>query len=95
MFASQGYDAARLIDAAVRSLKGKVDDRTALAKALRTTKYGSVRGPYTVNVNGYPIQDYYLRVVTKDASGRITNRTMGKIFENHKDAYYTACKKGS
>lgn len=95
LFAAQGYDAARLIDAAVRSLNGKVEDRAALAKALRTAKYGSVRGSYTVNVNGYPVQDYYLRVVIKDASGRITNRTMGKIFENHKDAYFTACKQGS
>jgi len=95
LFASQGYDAARLIDAAVRSLNGKVEDRATLANALRTAKYRSVRGSYTVNVNGYPIQDYYLRVVMKDASGRITNRTMGKIFENHKDAYHMACKKGS
>jgi len=94
-YAAQAYDAARLIDAAVRSLKGKIEDPAALAKALRTVKYGSVRGSYTVNVNGYPVQDYYLRVVTKDASGRITNRTMGKIFDNHKDAYYTACKKAS
>lgn len=95
LFASQGYDAARLIDAAVRSLNGKIEDRATLASALRTAKYRSVRGPYTINVNGYPVQDYYLRVVMKDASGRITNRTMSKIFENHKDAYYTACKTGS
>jgi branched-chain amino acid transport system substrate-binding protein len=33
-----------------------------------------------------------LRVVTKDAQGRVTNRTLSTVFKNHADAYVGACK---
>jgi branched-chain amino acid transport system substrate-binding protein len=92
LYASQGYDAARLMDAAVRDVKGKLSDKAALRKAIAAAKFDSVRGAFKFNTNGYPIQDYYLRVVTKDAQGRITNRTLGTVFKNHVDAYVGECK---
>jgi branched-chain amino acid transport system substrate-binding protein len=92
LYASQGYDAALLMNAAVRDVKGKVEDKPALLKALKVAKFDSVRGPFRFNRNQYPVQDYYLRVVTKDGQGRVTNRTMGKIFTQHEDAYVAACK---
>jgi branched-chain amino acid transport system substrate-binding protein len=92
LYASQGYDAALLMDAAVRDVKGKVEDKPALLKALKVAKFDSVRGPFKFNKNQYPIQDYYLRVITKDGQGRVTNRMMGKIFSEHQDAYVGSCK---
>jgi len=92
LYASQGYDAARLMDAAVRDVKGKLDDKAALRKAIAAARFDSVRGAFKFNTNGYPIQDYYLRVITKDAQGRITNRTLGTVFKNHADAYVGECK---
>lgn len=92
LYASQGYDAALLMNAAVRDVKGKVEDRAALLKALKVAKFDSVRGAFRFNRNQYPVQDYYLRVVTKDGQGRVTNRTMGKIFTQHEDAYVASCK---
>ena len=92
LYASQGYDAARLMDAAVRDVKGKLDDKTALRKAIVAAKFESVRGAFKFNTNGYPIQDYYLRVITKDAQGRITNRTLSTVFKDHADAYVGECK---
>ncbi|MGQ3052979.1 MAG: ABC transporter substrate-binding protein [Roseateles sp.] len=92
LYASQGYDAALLMNAAVRDVKGKVEDRPALLKAIKAAKFESVRGPFKFNRNQYPIQDYYLRVITKDGQGRVTNRTMGKIFTQHEDAYVGSCK---
>ncbi|MDP2679570.1 MAG: ABC transporter substrate-binding protein [Rhodoferax sp.] len=92
LYASQGYDAARLMDAAVRDVKGKLDDKTALRKAIAAAKFESVRGAFKFNTNGYPIQDYYLRVITKDAQGRITNRTLSTVFKDHADAYVGECK---
>jgi branched-chain amino acid transport system substrate-binding protein len=91
VYAAQGYDAALMMDAAVRAVKGKVEDRDALMKALRTVKAKSVRGDYRINVNGYPIQNYYLRVIGKDAQGRIVNKNLGTIFTNHADAYFKEC----
>ena len=76
----------------MRAVKGKVEDRDALMRALKTGKYRSVRGDYKMNNNGFPIQTYYLRVVGKDAQGRIINKTMGTVFTNHADAYAKDCK---
>src|SRR6218665_273530 len=92
LYASQGYDAALLMDAAVRDVKGKIDDKEAVLKALKAAKLDSVRGSFKYNNNQYPVQDYYLRVITKDAAGRVTNKTLGKIFSNHADAYAASCK---
>ena len=92
LYASQGYDAARLIDAAVRDSKGNLDDKNAVRKALQAAKFDSVRGAFKFNTNQYPIQDYHLRVITRDTQGRVTNRTLNKVFEQHADAYAKDCK---
>ena len=91
LYASQGYDAALLMDAAVRDSKGRLEDKDAVRKALEAAKFKSVRGPFKFNRNHYPTQDYYLRVIVKDAQGRVTNKTEGKIFSNHSDAYAPQC----
>jgi branched-chain amino acid transport system substrate-binding protein len=92
LYAAQGYDAARLIDAGVRDSKGKLDDKAAVKKALEAAKFDSVRGAFKFNTNHFPIQDYYLRVITRDSKGRVTNRTLGAVFKNHADAYAASCK---
>jgi branched-chain amino acid transport system substrate-binding protein len=92
LYAAQGYDAAHLIEAAVRDSKGKLDDKAAVRKALEAAKFDSVRGAFKFNTNHFPIQDYYLRVITKDAQGRVTNRTLNPVFKNHADAYAASCK---
>jgi branched-chain amino acid transport system substrate-binding protein len=91
VFAAQGYDAALLIDAAVRDVKGKVEDVEAVRKAMKAARFESVRGPFKFNKNQMPIQNYYLRVVAKDNQGRIVNKTIGTIFKDHGDAYVQEC----
>jgi branched-chain amino acid transport system substrate-binding protein len=91
LFAAQGYDAALLIDAAVRDVKGRIEDVEALRKALRAARFQSVRGPFKFNRNQYPIQNYYLRVVARDSQGRLVNKTLGTIFKDHGDAYVQEC----
>ncbi len=92
IYSSQGYDAAMLIDAAVRDVKGKLDDKPALRRALEAANFKSVRGDFKFNKNHFPIQTYYSQLVVKDDQGRVVNKTTGKIFENHSDAYVAACK---
>ena len=92
LYASQGYDAALLIDAAVRDTKGKIEDKAAVRKALEAAKFQSVRGPFKFNSNHYPVQDYYLRLIRQDGQGRVTNKLMGTIFSKHADAYVGECK---
>mgnify|MGYP003501034307 FL=1 len=92
LYAAQGYDAAQLMNAAVRDVKGKIEDKQAVRKALKAAKFYSVRGNFKFNTNQFPIQDYYLRVIGKDSQGRITNKTLSTIFKDHGDAYSEQCK---
>ncbi|MEI7970478.1 MAG: ABC transporter substrate-binding protein [Betaproteobacteria bacterium] len=92
VYASQGYDTARLIDGAVRDAKGRIEDRTAFGTALAAASFKSVRGDFKFNTNHLPIQSYYLRQIWKDPSGRITNKLVGTVLTNHPDAYASACK---
>jgi len=90
-YAAQGYEAARAIDAAVREVKGKLEDADALRAALRANKFKSVRGPFKINRNGFPIENFYLRVVERDAKGRITNRTLSVVLKDQPDPYVEQC----
>jgi branched-chain amino acid transport system substrate-binding protein len=92
VFAAQGYDTALLIDAAVRDTKGKVEDVEAVRRALKAARFDSVRGAFKFNRNQMPIQNYYLRVVAKDAKGRLVNKTIGTVFKDHGDAYVQDCQ---
>ncbi len=91
VFAAQGYDTAMLIDAAARDVKGKVEDREAVIKALRAKRFQSVRGDFKWGNNNYPIQDWYLRVIGRDAQGRITNKTVGTVAKALGDPHVARC----
>ncbi len=91
-YAAQAYDAILAMDAAVRDVKGNVADKPALLKALKAANFQSVRGPFKYDNNNFPIQDYYLRVVGKDAQGRITNKTVSTVLKAHRDAYHDQCR---
>jgi len=92
LYASQGYDAAMLLDGAVRGVGGRIEDKDALRKALRAANFQSVRGDFRFNTNQYPIQNYYLRVVARDAQGRISNKTLETILTNYQDPFAPACR---
>ena len=92
VYASQGYDTAMLIDAAVKAVGGKLDDKDKLRAAIKAANFPSVRGDFKFNTNHYPIQNYYLRDVQKDAQGRLVNRIVGKpVLTAHGDAYVQDC----
>lgn len=92
LYASQGYDAAMLIDSAVRGVNGKLDNKAAVTKALKAANFKSVRGDFKFNNNHYPVQDYYARVIEKNKEGRVTNRTLAKVLSDHGDVYAKSCK---
>lgn len=92
MYASQAYDVALLLDVAVKQVGGRIEDKDGFRKALREARFESTRGAFRFNKNQFPIQDYYLREVYKDSSGRITNKTVSKIFTQHQDVHVSKCK---
>lgn len=92
VYAAMAYDTLMAMDAAVRDVGGNIQDRDALLKALKSPSFQSVRGDFRYGANNFPVQNYYLREVGKDADGRITNRLVGVTLEQHQDAYVGACK---
>ena len=91
LYASQGYDAALLIDSAVRAVDGAIEDADAFRAALRAADFPSVRGPFAFNTNHFPVQNYYLREVVQTDDGTLTNQIVGTVFEDHADSYAAEC----
>lgn len=92
-YAAQAYDTALLIDSAIKAVGGKFDNKDAVLKAVKAAKFESVRGEFKFNTNQYPIQNYYLREVQKDAQGRLVNNVVSKtpVMVNRGDAYVQDC----
>jgi branched-chain amino acid transport system substrate-binding protein len=94
-YAMQAYDAALMIDAAIRSAGGKVSDRNAVRAGLRKADFKSLRGDFKIGVNGYPIQDFYLVQAVKRPDGKFQTEIREKIFDDYVDVYAKDCKPAS
>ena len=91
LYASQGYDTARLIGSALKAVDGDLTNLDAFKAAIKKAEFESVRGNFRFGNNQHPVQDLYIReVIAKD--GGFTNKTVQKVFTNHVDAYASECK---
>jgi branched-chain amino acid transport system substrate-binding protein len=91
-YAASGYDTALLMDAAIRKVKGKIEDKEALRAALRAADFKSVRGEFKFGPNQFPVQNYYLQLVGRGNDGRLVHKTIGTVLPNRADAYVQDCK---
>jgi branched-chain amino acid transport system substrate-binding protein len=91
-YAFQAYDAAMLIDSAIRQVKGDLTKKDALRAALRNADFASLRGPFKFNQNGYPIQDFYMVRAAKRADGKFQTEIAQKVFQGHADPYAKECR---
>jgi branched-chain amino acid transport system substrate-binding protein len=90
-YAMQGYDTALLIDSAVKALKGDLANKDAVSVALKKADFTSLRGDFKFNVNGYPIQNFYLTKVAKRADGKFQTEIVEKVYSNYGDRYAKDC----
>ena len=90
-YAFQAYDAAKLIDAAVKGAGGKTADKDAVRAALLKADFTSLRGPFKFSLNGFPVQDFYLTKVGKRADGKLETQIVQKVFSNYADSYLPEC----
>ena len=90
-YAMHGYDAAQLIDSAVRKLGGDLTDRDALRAALHEADFTSPRGDFAFGVNNYPVQDFYLVKAVKRDDGFYGTSIQEKIFDDYVDTYADQC----
>ncbi len=91
-YAMQSYDAALMIDAAIKSAGGKVSDRNAVRAGLRKADFKSLRGDFKIGVNGYPVQDFYLVQAARRADGKFQTEIREKVFDDYVDVYAKDCK---
>ena len=90
-YAFQAYDAAFLIDSALKQTGGKTDNKDALRAALMKADFKSPRGKFKFYTNHYPIQDFYLVKVAKRADGKYQTEIAQKVFTDYADPYVKDC----
>jgi branched-chain amino acid transport system substrate-binding protein len=90
-YAFQSYDAAQLIDSAVRAVKGNLADKDALRAALAKADFKSLRGAFKFNNNHYPIQNFYLTKVAKRPDGKYETEIVKTVFTDYGDSYAKDC----
>jgi branched-chain amino acid transport system substrate-binding protein len=90
-YGAQSYDAANFINSGVVAVKGNLADKDAVRAALRKANYASVRGPYKLGNNHFPIQNFYLQDVVKDAEGNLTLKTVATIVKDSQDKHHAKC----
>ncbi len=91
-YASQSYDAALAIGAALKGTGGKVDDTEAFRKAMLKADFKSVRGNFKFGPNQHPVQDWYALKVEKAADGTLSLNTKRKIISAYGDSFAQDCK---
>jgi branched-chain amino acid transport system substrate-binding protein len=90
-YAMQAYDAALLIDSAIKGTSGKLSDKDALRAQLKKANFTSLRGKFKFGVNNYPIQDFYLVKAAKRADGKYETEIVQRVFEDYVDRYAPEC----
>ena len=90
-YGAQSYDAANLVNSAVVAVNGDLARKDAMRAEMRKANYASVRGPYKYGNNHFPIQNFYLQDVVKDADGNLTLKTIATIVENNQDRFHNEC----
>jgi branched-chain amino acid transport system substrate-binding protein len=74
------YANGAVLEAALKAVGGKVEDKEALMKALRATKVDTCRGPVSFDEYGNVVGNVYIRKVTRK-EGRLVNSVI-KTYPN-------------
>jgi branched-chain amino acid transport system substrate-binding protein len=90
-YGAQSYDAANLVNSAVVAVNGDLAKKDAMRAEMRKVNYKSVRGPYKYGNNHFPIQNFYLQDVVKDAEGNLTLKTVATIVKDSQDKFHDKC----
>lgn len=88
-YAFQAFDAAMMIDSAVKH--AKLDDPAAMRTALLKADFTSLRGTLAYSSNGYPIQNFYLVQVAKRPDGKYQTEVKQTVYKAFADDYAKDC----
>ncbi|TFL08786.1 ABC transporter substrate-binding protein [Pusillimonas caeni] len=90
-YAAQSYDAALLIDSALRKVKGDISDKDAFRAALKEADFKSLRGDFKFGNNHFPIQDFHIFEAYKDDKGRMNVRRIATPMVQAQDKFAAQC----
>ncbi len=79
-YAAATYVEGAVLQAALEAVKGKIEDKPAFMKALRTVKVDTVRGPVSFDEYGNVVGNVYIRKVERK-EGRLVNAVI-KTYPN-------------
>src|SRR5215208_3821068 len=91
-YAAQSFDAIAMVDHAVKAVKGDLAKKDDMVRALAKADFPSVRGKFKYNHNHFPIENFYLLRIGKDADGNFVRKIQKVVFADHADAYADQCK---
>jgi branched-chain amino acid transport system substrate-binding protein len=91
-YAAAAFDAANVLDAALRKVSGNTTDKKAFAAAVKASgsEFRSVRGAFKFNNNNLPVQNYYAFEAAKQG-GKLVVKQVGTPLTQHADAYHALC----
>lgn len=80
-YSTGGYSAGLLLESAIKAIDGKVEDRAAFARALRSASVqSSPRGPIKLDSYGNPVTAIFVRKTIRD-NGKLINSVIA-TFKN-------------
>ena len=91
-YAAQSYDAIMLIKSAVEAVKGDLKNVDGMRKAMEAANFASVRGPFKMGPNHFPIQNFYANEVVVDKDGNWMNANRQVVLKDNQDPYAKDCK---
>ena len=91
-YAAQAYDAAALLNSAVRRVGGNLSDKNAVRAALAAADFQSVRGPFRFGANQYPVQDFWQLQVARRPDGKFQTETVRRVLEANTDPWAAECR---
>jgi branched-chain amino acid transport system substrate-binding protein len=91
-YAAQSYDAIMLIKSGADAVNGDMSNKDGIRAGMKKANFASVRGKFRYGNNHFPIQDFHLRQVKKDANGDWFVSYVSTVTKDHQDTYHTKCK---
>ena len=89
-YGAQTYDAAMLIDSAIKAVNGDLSKKDEMRQAMEKADFKSVRGGFKFGNNHIPIQNFYLQEVVKQGDDYVL-KTAATIVENSQDRFHDLC----
>jgi branched-chain amino acid transport system substrate-binding protein len=91
-YAAGAYDLIPYLKAAIESAGGDLSKTDAIRTALRSAKFESVRGNFTMGSNHFPVNPYYTATTGVDSAGGWFSKRTGVAAAALADPYRAECK---